>query len=168
MEFIMALIFSCLAIIATFISSWPVFTMASILCQLVFVLVLVWLTCIPVLQLSDFACPLWLAVRSVPVQQFTIMFNPVPHLTLVVKCYWLNTGFGLVIEFTGSLLLIITNNCNTCTIIHDLQIATAHSKSLSLLCLHALVAWWWLLMLGIVPTASMLNSYYPHWQMTDY
>jgi hypothetical protein len=44
-------------------------------------------------------------------------------------CYWLDTGFKLIIEFNGHLLLLTTNNSNTSITLHNLQITTAYSKS---------------------------------------
>jgi hypothetical protein len=51
-------------------------------------------------------------------------------LSNIVTCWWLDTGFGLIIEFIRCLLFVTTNNYKTFTsLLHRLQITTPHSKS---------------------------------------
>jgi hypothetical protein len=44
-------------------------------------------------------------------------------------CLWLYTGCELITEFTAFLWLVTTNNYNTLTGLHALQITVAHTES---------------------------------------
>jgi hypothetical protein len=66
--------------------------------------------------------------------RFEVVYNQIRHET-VSYCHvsqWLETGFGLVIGFTGHLQVVATNNYNTVTGFYT----TKQTMLLSPVCLH--------------------------------
>jgi hypothetical protein len=77
----------------------------------------------------------------------------------IVTSYWPDTGFRLIIEFNGFLLLFTTDNYNTSAALHHLQKKLQLTRSLSsVLYLHILIAWLWPPVTGTLPSVSILDG----------
>jgi hypothetical protein len=69
-------------------------------------------------------------------------FNKTSYKYSHCTCWWLDTGFGLVIGFTEILQLVTTSNYNAFANLHILQITATHAKSSQFTvssCTHCLV-----------------------------